>query len=373
MEEDPHASTLTELEITSRCAIPPGTGVMGRSYAGSIIPLEVYPNIINCTDDRATLLSMLLLSKSIYNDAEQKLYYNIRLESPQSHKLFLQSILDEMRPHLASLVRRYSLFQAPVLNGSFNDLLTRALLIFVNLKYLSFWGISELPSAHVFPKEIPCPFQLHTFHWPGGRNQIRLAQFLSTQHALEVLWLFTPLFEPAQVPTTSLQNLRALSGPLKVITQILPCRDNIICLHWDPLSHTLPVDIHLIPSFSHIRILSFGILGARPPLGTVVPLLENLQILELGRYNGEESTDLYKLMRLHTLVISYYRPGRESRINPREAFQKMRRLQKLDLAYEAQFQPEPNSLSYERWTRDAQESVEIKASEAVWWREVYLD
>lgn len=89
--------------------------------------------------------------------------------------------------------------------------------------------------------------------------------------------------EKFSISLTSLQKLRNLSGSIDVILEILQGRNNIKYIHWEPLSPTLPVDISLFPSFSHVRILSFGFIGKRPPLRAIISLLEHIEILELGK------------------------------------------------------------------------------------------
>jgi hypothetical protein len=248
------------------------------------IPVELYWPIIEHVGDKKTLFTLLVTSKRLSNDIERKIYRVIKCRNPTSHKLFLETVLDPRRAHLSRFVHSYNLFRAQVYEDDFGLLLTRALPTFVNLKHLSFSGSDGLPSAQVLPVENPPPFQLHSFYWLRGRNESHLATFLGRQSSLELLWL---LFKPENfsLSVTSLPKLRILSGSEGIILEILHNRKNITQLHWDPYSTSLSSDITSFPSFSNIRIFSFGILGSRPTLGNVLPLLQSIEILELGRFD----------------------------------------------------------------------------------------
>ncbi|KAF9457340.1 hypothetical protein BDZ94DRAFT_1326362 [Collybia nuda] len=340
------------------------------SRVGPKIPREICSHIIDYIDDKRTVLSMLVTFKAAHSQAERKLYHNIKLTSPTAHKLFLDSILDPKRPYLAPYVRRYSLANAPVIDHGFNTQLTSALGVFVNLKYLSFWGLPGYPSTRVLPTEIPCPFQLHTFHWGLGTHDYLLEPFLKIQKSLEVLWLLTRR-DPPTIPSSSLRNLRSLGLTTKMITNVVPGHDKITCLQWEPDSHQLSIDATLISPFSHIRILSFGILRERPSLWSIVFLLEHLEVLELGGFQAGESIDLYKLTYLQTLVIGCHAEHglkRRVEINIQEAFDQMACLERIDLEQTSSQAP---SITYERWVRAVGTPTEVNVLEVIWWRELF--
>jgi hypothetical protein len=220
---------------------------------------------------------MLVSSKYIYHEVERKLYHSIQCDTSRAHKRFLGVILDPKYTHLSRLVRRYYLFKAPFDDFSFTILLKRALPTLINLKHLSFWATSGLPSAEVLPTEDPCPFQLHSFQWFCGRDEPHIAKFLCNQHSLEVLSMF--LKPPGfHIPSTALRNLRNLHGSIGVILEILPGRCDITRLYWAPFANPLPENI---PSFPNVRMLSLGPIGLRPKFGIVVSLFQFIEVLQL--------------------------------------------------------------------------------------------
>lgn len=251
----------------------------------SKLPLEIFSRVVDHIDDRKTLLSMLLSSKFVYHEVERKLYRSMESSNPMVHIQFLKCILDTRRAYLPRLVRRYSLVNVA---SHFIDMLARALPLFVNLKHLLIAGYAGT-NLRALPTESLCPFQLHTFRCDSGAvTSLEVAPFLDSQHSLEVLRLVS-IPDNFSVARTSLQKLNHISGPIELILQILPNRENISNIHWEPLLPRLPVHVSLLPSFAHVRIFSFGMIGKRPPLQSIIPLLRHVEILEFHRINVSHS------------------------------------------------------------------------------------
>jgi hypothetical protein len=203
-----------------------------HSLPGSKIPFEFHSRILEQIHDKATLLLMLLSSKNIYSEVKRKLYCIIKCNDTTTHTLVLKAILDPKRTRPSRLVHRYYLYKASVYDAGFTIFLERVLPTLTNLKHLSFWGASGLPSAEVLPTEFPCSFQLHTFLWLREIQEPYTTKFLHTQHSPVVLSIFSERME-FPISSTALPNLRNLGGSIEVILEILPGRDKIARLHWD--------------------------------------------------------------------------------------------------------------------------------------------
>lgn len=250
----------------------------------SKIPLELYPLIIGHIDNKNALLSMLVLSKTIFADVERKLYRSIgfRHLKDDKHILFLESVLDPHRTHLSGLVCGYYYSAAPLGNTSDTllGLIKRALATFTNLKELRFGVPDKDTFSSVLPLGNP-PFQLELFQWidSSAHRDIEVLHFLASQHSLKTLSLYNAGFELSQRSSLqNLQNLNDISGSVAALFPLLPRSVPIKRIHW---ILDIGQDLDHFPPLTSLRVLSFDGHVPRPPLSIIIERFRTIEVLGL--------------------------------------------------------------------------------------------
>lgn len=250
----------------------------------SRVPLELYPLIIEHVDDKKDLLSMLISSRTIFDDVERKLYRTMRFDQPSndSHILFLESLLDPKRAHLSRFVYSYYCDTGRLTNAVLPNLIKRALVTFTNLKQLQFRIFEEGSFSSVLPLYNP-PFQLDFFRWvvflrDNNDHDPGILDFLSNQHSLKTLYLYDSGFKHPQISLQNLQNLNDVVGTVSTIFPLLPRPVPIKRAHWNI---NFQQDLDQFPLSPFLRVLSFAAPGVRPPLSVIAERFGSVEVLAL--------------------------------------------------------------------------------------------
>ncbi|KIY48521.1 hypothetical protein FISHEDRAFT_73492 [Fistulina hepatica ATCC 64428] len=253
------------------------------------LPLELYrPIVQHISDDRQTLLDLLLTSSQLHYEAERCLYHSFSLGSfrPRQHHGALVGFFRRLVEceRIALLVHRINIQHNPTSHYSpdddmeYQDLLPRALKAVINLKYLSFTILERHSAAYVLRG---CKFQLFGFYWYCHSDERNLRSFLTEQ--CELRELCVEWGEGVDgVHHSALQHLDKFKGSYYAIKSFLPLR-NIAHLHWVPDRHDQPQiesPSELSAAMNRLTTLVFGGFW-RADFQDVANHISNLRFLEL--------------------------------------------------------------------------------------------
>lgn len=244
------------------------------------LPTELYrPIVENLEHDTATLLVVLLASKTLQLEIERFIYRRMVQKNEINQQKFLTSILES--PRRALLVEEYSQegvsYTAKVRLWS---LLCRALNCMQNLKHFTIRTtlITGLPTE--FHGRYTFRLKTLDLRGPcsGDKLIITFLQFQTQLDSLSIEWSKTN--EQLILPSTCPQ-LRFLRGNKGAVETFLPGR-SIFSLVWvpHPADSTTCVS-HLAFAFNNIRTLSYGGFLGCPDLNLIIRHLRSLEILRI--------------------------------------------------------------------------------------------
>ncbi|KIY47674.1 hypothetical protein FISHEDRAFT_74475 [Fistulina hepatica ATCC 64428] len=261
------------------------------------VPVELYRPIvqhIDISDDRQTLLDLLLTSSQLHYEAERCLYHSFTLDSfrPKQHRGslvgFFRRLIECER--VALLVHCIDIQNDPTSpfyigndDTEYWDLLPHALKVVINLKYLSFTTLGDRPAAHILRG---CTFQLLGFNWYCRYDEDNLRSFLTEQRELNELCVDWRTGVDG-LPHSALQRLNKFEGSYYAIKLFLPLR-NIAHLHWVPDHDDEPQiepPSELSAAMNRLTTLVFGGLY-RVDFQAVANHISNLRFLELVGNHG---------------------------------------------------------------------------------------
>ena len=336
-----------------------------------MLPLDLFRPIIEEIDDKNTICSLLLTSKTFQHDAERRLYHTpnppIPSPSPSTHVAFLSTITTN--PRLASLVHKY-IFNDVVTYGEnpLWDLAKLGLRAMVNLKVLHFRASAGHPAAEILDG---CSFQLEYLHWGSHSDEVAMKRILPQQPKLRDLYLecdstivetfLSATHLPAFFGDDCCPDLHWLGGNRTTMELLLP-RRNMRNISWVPAlddSNADPIPDSVAQALGRVETLSLGGQFMRPSLRILVDHLRQLRVLEIiGLVSSGEKELLMitRLPNLRELVVSSQRsvmyipfPNVVDRHQfIQHLFVKCQQLQLVDLVYS--WLAKDESL-YQRWKR----------------------
>ncbi|PPQ85968.1 hypothetical protein CVT25_001667 [Psilocybe cyanescens] len=323
------------------------------------LPTELYrPIVENLEHDTATLLVVLLASKTLQLEIERFIYRRMVQKNEINQQKFLTSILES--PRRALLVEEYSQegvsYTAKVRLWS---LLCRALNCMQNLKHFTIRTtlITGLPTE--FHGRYTFRLKTLDLRGPcsGDKLIITFLQFQTQLDSLSIEWSKTN--EQLILPSTCPQ-LRFLRGNKGAVETFLPGR-SIFSLVWvpHPADSTTCVS-HLAFAFNNIRTLSYGGFLGCPDLNLIIRHLRSLEILRIVDPTLNELVSLYQLPNLQILILLCQHTRRHYSAPPfanpldqviQDMFTSCALLQRIDISVKRS--------DYEQWTRDQPQVPQI--------------